>query len=98
MLPTATTGAQVGPSTISLQSILLSSTGHGWPFSQARHRRISIRSTSLTTISATQINVTASNDCGQTSAPSVDVLAQNGMAATQSCLHYRRQLECVRSA
>src|SRR5438094_9378394 len=34
--------------------------------------------------SASQINVTASNDGGQTFGPSVDVLAQNGMAATQS--------------
>src|SRR3989454_1473216 len=34
--------------------------------------------------SASQINVTASNDGGQTFGPSVDVLAQNGMAETQS--------------
>src|SRR5436309_3176732 len=34
--------------------------------------------------SASQISVTASNDGGQTFGPSVDVLAQNGMAETQS--------------
>src|SRR5947208_15637517 len=34
--------------------------------------------------SASQINVTASNDGGQTFGPSVDVLAQNGIAETQS--------------
>jgi len=34
--------------------------------------------------SASQINVAASNDGGQTFGPSVDVLAQNGMAQTQS--------------
>src|SRR5213592_3124086 len=34
--------------------------------------------------SASQINVTASNDGGQAFGPSVDVLAQNGMAETQS--------------
>src|SRR5436309_937036 len=34
--------------------------------------------------SASQINVTASNDGGQTFGPSVDVIAQNGMAETQS--------------
>ena len=34
--------------------------------------------------SASQINVAASNDGGQTFGPSVDVLAQNGMAETQS--------------
>src|SRR5437763_3379902 len=33
---------------------------------------------------ASQINVAASNDGGQTFGPSVDVLAQNGMAETQS--------------
>jgi hypothetical protein len=34
--------------------------------------------------SASQINVAASNDGGQTFGPSVDVLAENGMAETQS--------------
>jgi hypothetical protein len=34
--------------------------------------------------SASQINVAASNDGGQTLGPSVDVLAQNGMAESQS--------------
>src|SRR5207253_8080191 len=34
--------------------------------------------------SASQINVAASNDSGQTFGPSVDVLAQNGIAQAQS--------------
>src|SRR5439155_15456934 len=79
MLPTATTGAQVGPSTISLQSILLSSTGHGWPFSQARHRRISIRSTSLTTIfppAAVQADVANAEDVERLFKESMDAFGR----------------------
>src|SRR3989442_4822728 len=85
MSPTATTGAQLGPSTISPQSILRLSTGHGWPFSRARRRRTRIRFTSAITIfppvrSTSQLRTNG----GQTFGPSVDVLAQNGMAQAQS--------------
>src|SRR5207247_5487757 len=44
--------------------------------------------------SASQINVAASNDGGQTFGPSVDVLAQNGIAQTQSfCNTLQRGIE-----